>query len=61
MKPELERLLTPTEIIEKLQITQRQLDDLVQTRRIPVVKVGRLNRFSPRKIEEWMQGREASR
>jgi excisionase family DNA binding protein len=62
MKPELEQLLTPNELLDILKIKQRQLDNLIQTGRIQVVKVGRLNRFSPSYIKEWMkQGREATR
>jgi excisionase family DNA binding protein len=42
----------------KLGITERHLRDLVQTRRIPFVKVGRLNRFDPDALDVWLEERK---
>jgi excisionase family DNA binding protein len=52
----IETLLTPVELRALLKMTKRQLEHLVQNGKIPVRKVGRLNRFSPKEIEEWTKG-----
>jgi excisionase family DNA binding protein len=48
-------ILTLKEASTFLKVTTRMLYDLVQRRRIPFFKVGRLLRFSKKSLLEWMQ------
>jgi excisionase family DNA binding protein len=47
-------LLDPTQAAERLGITERHLRLLLERREIPFVKVGRLNRFDPDDLEQWI-------
>jgi excisionase family DNA binding protein len=48
------RLLTIDQLAECLGITVRHVRRLVAERRVPYVKVGRLVRFDPDSIKEWL-------
>jgi len=52
---QLDQLLTPGQVSELLGISTRQVQRLVDTRRIPFIKVGVLNRFIPSEIQAWLQ------
>ncbi|MDZ7676918.1 MAG: helix-turn-helix domain-containing protein [Acidimicrobiales bacterium] len=47
-------LLTIAEVADRLGVTVRHVRRLVHERRIPYVKWGRLLRFDPDEIEEWI-------
>ncbi len=48
------RLLDIDAVAEQLNTSVRHLRRLVQERRIPVVRVGRLIRFDPDDLEVWL-------
>jgi excisionase family DNA binding protein len=48
------RLLTIDQLAERLGITVRHVRRLVADRKVPYVKVGRLVRFDPDSIKEWL-------
>lgn len=48
-------LLDKAQVCERLNITRRHLEDLIRTRRIPFVYVGRLIRFDPPAIDAWVK------
>ena len=50
----LPKLLDITELAEHLGTSQRHLRRLIAERRIPYVKVGRLIRFDPDEITQWL-------
>ena len=43
------------DVAKELSISVRQVYRLISSDRIPYAKVGRLVRFSPAKISEWLQ------
>ena len=47
-------LIDKNAVAERLATTVRHVEELVKYRRIPFVKVGRLLRFDPDAIEEWI-------
>jgi excisionase family DNA binding protein len=48
------RLLTPSEVAEYLGIALPTVYTMCSQRRIPYVKVGRLNKFDVKQIEGWL-------
>ncbi len=50
----LPKLLTIDELAERLGVTHRHVRRLVTERRVPFLRVGRLIRFDPAKIVEWL-------
>ena len=50
----LPRLLTIDQLAEHLGTSRRHLRRLIAERRIPYVKVGRLIRFDPHEIADWL-------
>lgn len=50
----LPRLLTIDQLAEHLGTSRRHLRRLIAERRIPYVKVGRLIRFDPDEIADWL-------
>ncbi|WP_447983826.1 helix-turn-helix domain-containing protein [Nitrospira sp. Nam74] len=48
------RLLTPAQTAEYLGIKLPTLYTMCSQRRIPYVKVGRLNKFDPKQLESWI-------
>jgi excisionase family DNA binding protein len=50
------QLLTIDQLAGRLGITVRHVRRLVADRRVPYVKVGRLVRFDPVAIKEWLDG-----
>jgi excisionase family DNA binding protein len=54
------RLLDIDAVAEQLCTTVRHIRRLVQERRIPVVRVGRLVRFDPVDIEAWLDEHRSS-
>ena len=53
-----ENLLTTRDLSQWLNVSEAFVRDQVFYRRIPYVKVGRLVRFDPKRIQEWLTGRE---
>lgn len=49
------QLMTPGQVAQMLQVTVRTVQRLVDTRRIPHVKVGQQNRFVRADIEQWLE------
>ena len=49
------RLLTITEVAERLGVTVRHVRRLVHERRIPFIKWGHLLRFDPDEVEAWIR------
>jgi excisionase family DNA binding protein len=47
--------LEPDEVAKMLSLSKRQLEYLVQHRKIPATKVGRLTRFSKAELEAWLK------
>jgi len=52
---ELEGLLTPREVSEKLRVKLSTIYHWVQTRAIPFFKIGRHIRFRVRDLEKWLE------
>jgi excisionase family DNA binding protein len=52
-----DRLLTISEVAERLQIKIPFLRKLIFQRRIPVSRIGRVIRFKPSEIERWLSER----
>jgi len=50
-----ERLLTPKDVSEMLQIRLSTIYHWVQTRAIPFFKIGRHIRFKVRDLEKWLE------
>jgi excisionase family DNA binding protein len=50
-----DRLLTPEEVCERLNVNLRWLDRAVSEKRFRVVKVGKLNRFYEGDIEAFIE------
>ncbi len=50
-------LLTIDQLAQRLGITVRHVRRLVAERRVPYYKVGRLVRFDPDEIGEWLRDR----
>ena len=46
------RLVNQAEIARMLACTPRTVSNLIRRRKIPVIKVGALNRFQPKKVVE---------
>ena len=51
------QLLTIDQLAQRLGITVRHVRRLVAERRVPYYKVGRLVRFDPDEIGEWLRDR----
>jgi excisionase family DNA binding protein len=51
----LPRLLTIDQLAEHLGTSRRHLRRLIAERRIPYVKIGRLIRFDPHDIADWLE------
>jgi excisionase family DNA binding protein len=49
-----EPLLSTPQLAERLGVTRRMIERLVEQRRIPYVKVGRWTRFEPEVIDQWV-------
>ena len=60
MNPEANRLDSPA-LAARLSITTRHVRRLIQERRIPFIKVGRLVRFDPEAIERWLDENRSDR
>jgi len=54
------RLLDIAAVAEQLGTSVRYIRRLVQERRIPVVRVGRLIRFDPLDLEAWLDDHRSS-
>ena len=54
------QLLGIEELAGRLGITVRHVRRLVAERRLPYYKVGRLVRFNPAEIKEWLERRRVS-
>ncbi len=54
----LEKLLTPTDICELLNIRKSKLYDLTHKREIPFFKINGLLRFRQSQIEKWINSKE---
>ncbi len=52
--PRDDRLLTITEVADRLGVEVRHMRRLVHERRIPFIKWGHLLRFDPADINEWI-------
>lgn len=50
----LPQLIDIKTLTERLDVTVRHIRRLVQERRIPYIKVGRLIRFDPNEIDQWL-------
>jgi excisionase family DNA binding protein len=50
------QLLTIDQLAQRLGITVRHVRRLVAERRVPYLKVGRLVRFDPSEITNWLRG-----
>lgn len=50
-------LWTAAEVAERLQVAEGTVNQWVKLGKIPVVKVGSLNRFRPADIEAWIAER----
>lgn len=53
-RADLDRLLTPQEVAELLDVTERWLRRALAEGRLEVVKVGRLNRFRSSYVERFI-------
>lgn len=58
-EPEQHMLLRPSEAAKRLAICERTLYTLTQTGQIPSVRIGRLVRYSPNAIQDWIAHSEA--
>ncbi len=52
-----EKLLTPEEVCERLNVTRRWLRRADARRTFPLVKVGSLNRYPESAIEDYIESR----
>jgi len=52
----LPQLLTIDQLAEQLGITVRHVRRLIAERRVPYLEVGKLVRFDPAKIADWLDG-----
>ena len=52
-----EKLLTPEEVCERLNVTRRWLRRADAGRTFPIVKVGSLNRYPESAVEEYIESR----
>lgn len=50
-------LLDIVQVAEHLGVTTRHVRHLIADRRIPFVRVGRLIRFDPMEVTEWLRDR----
>lgn len=57
----LPHLLTIDQVADQLGITTRHIRRLVAERRVPYLKVGRLVRFDPTEIANWLDRHRSSR
>ena len=55
-----DQLANTNELAQILNVTTRTIGNLVQKRRIPVLKVGSLNRFNIQRVLETLERKEAS-
>ncbi len=53
---ELPNLLTIDQLAVHLGVTPRHVRRLISERRLPFLKVGRLVRFDPKGIAQWLDG-----
>ncbi len=51
------QLLTIDQLAERLGITVRHVRRLVAEKRVPYLKVGKLVRFNPDEIKQWLASR----
>lgn len=54
------RLLTKHEIAQKLQVSERTIDQWRQCNRFPDVKLGRVVRFNEAAVAEWLVSQAAT-
>jgi len=54
-----DQLANTNELAQILNVTTRTIGNLVQKRRIPVLKVGSLNRFNIQRVLETLERKEA--
>jgi excisionase family DNA binding protein len=54
-------LLTIDQLAEQLGITVRHVRRLIAERRVPYLKVGKLVRFDPAEIADWLDQHRAAR
>ena len=54
-----DQLANTHELAQILNVTTRTIGNLVQKRRIPVLKVGSLNRFNVQRVLESLERKEA--
>lgn len=52
-----EPLMTAEQVAERLSVSEGTVNQWVKSGRIPVVKVGKLNRFRREDIETWIDER----
>ena len=56
----LPQLLTIDQLAEQLGITTRHVRRLIAERRVPYLKVGKLVRFDPAEIADWLDDRRVT-
>jgi len=57
----LPQLLTIDQLVERLGTSTRHIRRLIADRRIPYLKVGKLVRFDPDEINEWLRENRPNR
>ena len=54
-----EKLLTPAQVAERLQITERTVYEWIRGGKLPALKLGRLWRIWPEDLEAFLEGARA--
>jgi len=54
-----EKLLTPAQVAERLQITERTVYEWIRGDRLPALKIGRLWRIRQDELEAFLEGARA--
>ncbi len=54
-----EKLLTPTQVAERLQITERTVYEWIRGGKLTALKLGRLWRIHPEDLEAFLEGARA--
>jgi len=57
----LPQLLTIDQLVDRLGTSTRHIRRLIAERRIPYLKVGKLVRFDPDEINEWLRANRPNR
>jgi len=53
-----QKLLTLDDVCQKLSIKESHLRSLVFAKKVPIIKIGRLLRFSQEEIEQWISNQK---